>query len=142
VAKLIIDRLIAALRLPHPLDVSQQLLWLVALGFGLAALGLFLREGINYQRQVLAERLTGYVSLSILAHTQLDSRNGARDGYHAGKRQDDPAPSAGHGRAGSGGTGVVDRIRIPSKDLLEIGRLAHDGQRLWRGDRNGGDFHE
>ena len=70
VAKLIIDRLVTALRLPRPLDDAHYILWLVALEFGLAALGLLLREGINYQRQVLAERLTGYVSLSLLAHTQ------------------------------------------------------------------------
>lgn len=70
VAKLIIDRLVAALRLPHALDDSHRILWLVVVEFGLAAFGLLLREGINYQRQVLAERLTAHVSLSILAHTQ------------------------------------------------------------------------
>ncbi|HEX6508443.1 MAG TPA: ABC transporter ATP-binding protein, partial [Chloroflexota bacterium] len=64
------DRLVAALGLRHPLDASHQILWLVALELGLAVVGLVLREAINYQRQVLAERLTGYVSLSILAHTQ------------------------------------------------------------------------
>jgi ATP-binding cassette, subfamily B, bacterial len=70
VAKLIIDRLVTARRLPHPLDNSCPILWLVALEFGLAVLGLLLREGSNYQRQVLAERVTGYLSLTILAHTQ------------------------------------------------------------------------
>jgi ATP-binding cassette subfamily B protein len=71
VAKLIIDRLVVALRLPRPLDDSRQILWLVVLEFGLATLSLLLRELINYQRQVLAERLTRHVSFSILAHTQL-----------------------------------------------------------------------
>src|SRR5947209_5595121 len=70
VAKLIIDRLATARRLPHPLDSSHPVLWLVALEFVLAVLGLLLREGSNYQRQVLAERVTGYVSLTILTHTQ------------------------------------------------------------------------
>jgi ATP-binding cassette, subfamily B, bacterial len=70
VAKLIIDRLVSARRLPHPLDNSHPVLWLVALEFGLAVLGLLLREGSNYQRQVLAERVTGYVSLTILTHAQ------------------------------------------------------------------------
>src|SRR5438477_10833235 len=63
IAKLIIDRLVAALRLHHPLDGSHQILWLVALEFGLAVVGLLLREVINYQRQVLAERVTGHLSL-------------------------------------------------------------------------------
>jgi ATP-binding cassette subfamily B protein len=70
VAKLIIDRLVAALRLRRPLDDFRNILWLVALELALAILGLLLREIINYQRQVLAERLTGHVSLSLLAHTQ------------------------------------------------------------------------
>ncbi len=70
VAKLIIDRLVTALHLPRPLDDSHHILWLVALELGLATLGLLLREAINYQRQVLAERLTGHVSLNLLAHTQ------------------------------------------------------------------------
>src|SRR5579872_6746379 len=70
IAKLIIDRLVDALRLPHPLDASNGILWLVATGFGLAAVGLVCRESANYARQVLAERLTGYVSTTILAHAQ------------------------------------------------------------------------
>ena len=70
VAKLIVDRLVAALRLPHPLDASGRILMLVAIVFALAAFGLLLREAINFERQVLAERLTNYVSTRILAHAQ------------------------------------------------------------------------
>lgn len=70
VAKLIIDEVVSALRRSRPLDELHHILWLVALELGLAMVGLLLREGINYQRQVLAERLTGYVSFSLLDHTQ------------------------------------------------------------------------
>jgi hypothetical protein len=42
VAKRIIDRLVAALRLPRPLDDSQQILLLVALEFVLAVVGFLL----------------------------------------------------------------------------------------------------
>lgn len=70
VAKLIVDRLVAALRLPAPLDQSRTILLLVALEFGLAAVGLVLREAIDFERQVLADRLTRYVSTRILTHAQ------------------------------------------------------------------------
>jgi ATP-binding cassette subfamily B protein len=70
VAKLIIDRLVAALRLVHPLDESRTILLLVALEFALALLGLVLREAIEFERQVLADRLTRYVSMRILVHAQ------------------------------------------------------------------------
>jgi ATP-binding cassette, subfamily B, bacterial len=83
VAKLIVDRLVAALRLPHPLDDAHHVLWLVALELGLAALGLLLREALGYLRQVLAERLTASVSLNLLAHTQrLDLPLLERPDYH------------------------------------------------------------
>jgi ATP-binding cassette subfamily B protein len=70
VAKLIIDRLVAALRLPHPLDGSRTILLLVGLELGLALFSLLLREAIDFERQVLADRLTRFVSTRILAHAQ------------------------------------------------------------------------
>jgi ATP-binding cassette subfamily B protein len=70
VAKLIIDRLVAALQLSHPLSESSSILLLVGIEFGLALFGLFLREAIDFARQVLADRLTRYISMRILAHAQ------------------------------------------------------------------------
>lgn len=70
VFKLIVDRLVAALRLPEHMRNSQAILWLIALEFLLAAVGLALREAMNVARAVLAERLTEHISTRILAHAQ------------------------------------------------------------------------
>lgn len=70
VAKLIIDRLVIALRSPHPTDASHSVLWLVLVEFALAVVSLILREAINYHRQVLAETVTAHVSIRLLTHTQ------------------------------------------------------------------------
>jgi ATP-binding cassette, subfamily B, bacterial len=70
VAKLIIDQIVSALRLKHPSGHSRDVIVLVAFEFLLAAVSVLLREVMNYQRRVLAERLTAHVSLSLLAHTQ------------------------------------------------------------------------
>lgn len=70
VAKLIVDRLVMALRTSHPSDATHDILVLVAVELALAILGLVLRESVSFQRAVLAERLTVMVSRRILAHAQ------------------------------------------------------------------------
>jgi ATP-binding cassette subfamily B protein len=70
VAKLIIDRLVSALRQPDPLSATSGVVGLAAIALGLAIVGLAAREIVGYQRQVLAERLVGHISARILAHAQ------------------------------------------------------------------------
>lgn len=70
VAKLIVDRLVEALRQPHPLSARGGILLLVGVELGLALLGLALTEAIGFVRTMLAERLTAHVSARILAHAQ------------------------------------------------------------------------
>ncbi|HLJ68526.1 MAG TPA: ABC transporter ATP-binding protein [Chloroflexota bacterium] len=70
VAKLIVDRLVAALHQPHPLDQARSILLLVAIELAIALAGVVAREVVAFQRQVLAERLIGHVTTRIIAHTQ------------------------------------------------------------------------
>jgi ATP-binding cassette, subfamily B, bacterial len=70
VVKLIIDRIVAAVRLPASQADTSPILWLVAVEVGLAVAGLLAREAVQVLRTVLAERLTAYVSTSILSHAQ------------------------------------------------------------------------
>jgi ATP-binding cassette subfamily B protein len=70
VVKLIVDRLVRALRSPHPSQAAPEILGLVILEFGLAVIGLLLREGAIFSRTLLAERLTVHVSGRILEHAQ------------------------------------------------------------------------
>jgi ATP-binding cassette subfamily B protein len=70
IAKLVIDRLVAALRGAHPADAAPGILWLIALALGIAVVRIAASELGTYARQVLAERLTGHCSLQVLAHTQ------------------------------------------------------------------------
>jgi ATP-binding cassette subfamily B protein len=68
--KLIVDRLVQALRTSHPSRATSSILWLVGIEFGLAVVGLLLREGVNFARALLAERLTVHVNGRILEHAQ------------------------------------------------------------------------
>lgn len=70
VAKLILDQLVEALRLPDPLAAGDEIQRLVAIGFGLAIASLALREGVNLGRTLLSGQLTVQVTTQILAHAQ------------------------------------------------------------------------
>jgi len=71
IAKLVIDRLVSALRTPHPSHAAVAILWLVALALILALLRIVAGEVGTYSRQVLAERVTIYCSEQLLARVQL-----------------------------------------------------------------------
>ena len=83
VAKLIIDRVVTAISTARHVTASHEILWLVAAQFALGALSVILREASTYQRTVLAERLTGFVSTRILTHAQrLDLETLERPEYY------------------------------------------------------------
>lgn len=83
VVKLIIDAIVADIRLPSGHADTSHILSLVAFEIVLALAGLLAREAVQVLRTVLAERLTGYVSTSILAHAQsLDLEVLEQSEYH------------------------------------------------------------
>jgi ATP-binding cassette subfamily B protein len=70
IAKLVIDRLVAALPGPHPATASTAILLLIGIALGLAVVRLAASEIVVFARQVLAERSIGFASLRVLEHVQ------------------------------------------------------------------------